>query len=869
MKKITKITQYQGVDALGMAGANLLQGIEPEIISENGGHPEYKSQGEYDAAAYRVLTKDWEFGEPDHIDIFSENFTITYDIGEVLPIDRLFVSGFWFKNNSGVYMLGKYELHIADTREELYTEKSLVVAVDNTEISVKDAPRQAEVFFNCEGVAGRFFGFKMLKANVTDNITRLARIGVYNNEIATQRLFMKKTVGENLLDAASITLPEGSKGDTASLVNEEVFIPQNAVTLSKGEVVLEAMGEMEYLAAVGFIDGLTVYTSDSRDNLFENPDNGKLTEIDTEGKREKCFIYKFEVPKKYIGIKFCDGAVLEQLGLYTYIRKATVDLDNVKTENFIGIGANDVPMAWMPESRMMGFRNVHWPIYCHRFKKGNPSVLRVWFQVDWVVTEEEDYCQGICNFRSDKMRAFLKYLDLYEEAGIEVEFNFGWKVSTEIYEWYSIPSQGPQKNGGSGRSASAPKNFEGFAKCCASTLKYLCEEKGYKCIKYLSFYNEANYGDKPFTGVGSSDFGGYPGRAKEMWEVMLRTVDKELRAQDLKKYVEYWLAEESGPDAIELEWIEYMMEHCSEFNTLNTFHRYARNYEDRLKYFDEVLKRAGDVGAAATEFAVYTPPCWQQSNIEYAMSVLHSGLRGALYWCIQTVKMTDPTWLYLGKGGDFWFNPPYEEEKWMETRQFYEFSLFTRYIPRHSNVLETYSPNEDVRIETIVSPDGDYTVFVESKASKFPKSVEVKFSDKIGKTFYKHVYNPDINKPDGNMTIPATDKEIFVGDTLRDTVGTDYQLICYTTLPPYRQLKLNQTKFTLPLGEEFKLEATLIDCEGEVVWELAASDGVPCLISDDGVVSAAELTRAGDVHCIKASLKTDPTVCGMALVKFA
>ena len=150
MRKITKITDYQGVAALEKLGANLLSGIEPEMISENGGHPEYKTKGNYDANAYRILTGDWEFGDPDHIDIFSKNFTLTYDIGEVLPIDRLFVSGFWFKNVSGIYMLGKYELHAAEKREDLYTEKSLVVAVDNTEISVKGAPRQAEVFFDAK-----------------------------------------------------------------------------------------------------------------------------------------------------------------------------------------------------------------------------------------------------------------------------------------------------------------------------------------------------------------------------------------------------------------------------------------------------------------------------------------------------------------------------------------------------------------------------------------------------------------------------------------------------------------------------------------------------------------------------------------------
>ena len=119
------------------------------------------------------------------------------------------------------------------------------------------------------------------------------------------------------------------------------------------------------------------------------------------------------------------------------------------------------------------------------------------------------------------------------------------------------------------------------------------------------------------------------------------------------------------------------------------------------------------------------------------------------------------------------------------------------------------------------------------------------------------------------MTIPPTDKEIPVGDTLRDSIGTEYQLVCYTTIPSYKQIKLNQTKLTVPMDGSFKFEATTVDCEGEVVWEIISSDGVPCMLSDDGTISAAELTRSGDVHCIKASLKDDPEVCSMALVKFS
>ncbi len=876
MCKVTKLTELQGADIIPLLGENLLDGITPKVwCSENGSHPEYKNwKGKVDENAYQLITLPFTGEMDEHIDIFSENFTLLYDLGRVVDINGLFTAGYWHGGSNGTYMLKNYELHVAENEADMFTEKSLVVAVDNEDICKNGVSRSSEAFFKCEGLKGQFIGFKMLKANMNDDITRLANFAAFCDLITEQRAFVKKYTDKNILSVSHITLPEGSKGCACNLIDGAVFDNDYAVTLGGSDVIIAPEKNADRIFVAGVFDGLSVYTSDAVDCLFDCPAAGELLPCDTEGRQELALIYSLADPKKYIGIRLQKGATIQQLGAYCYHFDATVDLDNVKTEDFIGIGANDLPMALMPESRQEGFRNVYWPVYCHRINKSQPAALRVWFQVDWVVTNEEDYHAGKCNFQSDKMRQFLPYMDAYEAAGIEIEFNFGWKASTEIYDWFSIPSSGAHKMGGAGKSASAPRNFEGFAKCCAETVKYLCEEKGYTCLKHLTFYNESNYGDT--AEYMASDFCGYMGQSKEMWEKMLRLVDKELKARGADKYVDYWLAEESGTNEVELEWIDYMMDKCGDLNALNTFHRYKLTYEERLQYFNDVAKHSGKVGAIASEFAIYTPPIWKRSNVEYVMSLIHSGLRGGLYWCLQGVKMTDPTWLPLGcsrKGPEsrgFWWLPAYQDgDEWTENFSYFDFCLFTHYMPRHSKVFETYSPDEDTRIETVMTPDGNYTVFVESNTSKFQKTVEVKFSDKIGKTFYKHVYKESECKLDGNLLVPPVVKEIEVGDTLTDTIDTDYQLVCYTTIPAVKQLKLNSCNTTIKLGESFKLQAETIDCQGEIVWEVAASDGVPCIVSPDGVVSAAELTRSRDVHCIKASLKNDPEVCAFAIVKFA
>lgn len=864
--KVTKFTDCQAHHAYKYIGYNLLKGVEPKVVcKETGGHPEYKNwKTKYDKEAYKLVTAPYTGDLTEHIDIFSEDFTMTYDLGEVLPIDGLFTSGCWY-GNGGVYMLAEYELHVAETEADLYTEKSLVVKVDNRPIAIKSTPRQSEAYFKCEGLRGRYFGFKMIKACVSDDITRLAHLGVYNDKISEQRLFLDKVIENNFLKEGDITLPEGSRGCASALTNGSVFDVEDAVVLGRGEVILTGEKPAEYLTVTGLVSGVELYSADHKADLWNCPLTAEISAVDTKGHEEACYLCKLENAKKYIGIKCAEGAVLEQLGLYTYTRQARVDLDNIRTNDFIGIGANDIPMAWMPESRQKGFRNVYWPVYAYRMNKAQPSVLRIWFQPDWVVTEEEDYKKGICHFDSDKMRAFLKYMDAYEAAGIEIELDFGWKVSTEIQEWFSIPTTGSGKRSWLTKAASAPKDFQGFAKCCAATLKFLCEEKGYTCIKHLSFYNESNYGDDhEFDG---GDFLGYYGKSKEMWEVMLRAVDKELKAQGLDKYVDYWLAEESGDDETVIAWTDHMMKNCREFNALNTFHRYANKYNDRIEMFKEFLKHSGDVGAAASEFAVYSEPNWNQSNIEYVMSMLRSGLRGGLYWILQGVMLTDPTWLYL-KGGERsnWFLPLYEEN-WTETYPCHEFSLFTHYLPRHSKVLETYSPDEDTRIETIVTPDGNYTVFVESNSSKFEKTIDVRFGKAIGKTFRKHVYKESEVKLDGNLTVPPALKEIPVGDTLRDTLDTDYQLVCYTTIPAFGQINLNSAYAKAPLGGSFQFEAELLDCEGELNWEIVASEGEKGTIDQNGLFKFPSVTRPGDKHAVKVSLKSDPKTYTVAIIE--
>lgn len=874
MAKFSIDKSHQADELKLLLGYNLLSDITPEIIDLNGERPvtksrEIKFMG--DTNAPMQLTGDYDAKE--HIDILADSFTMTYDLGEIYDIDFVVTSGLWRTNNP-MYMLYDYELYFSDKKENLYLKENLVANEDNAELVSKAGPRQSESVVNLEGVSGRFFGFKVNKACSADDITRLTYLGVYNNKVTKSRLFIPNNFERNFLTINNIKINTEYEGDLSSLVNGRVFENTDSVTAINPEIILDMPMPCYAIGLIGKYEKFEVYTAASIDELWNNKVNGKFTNYTTES-TEVCTLLKFDSPtERFIGIRVNGKAELQQIIANSFYREAKVELDKVITNDFIGIGANDIPTAWMPESVNKGFRPVYWPLYCHHMEKAKPACLRVWFQVDWIVTEEENYKKGICNFESDKMRAFLKYLDAYERANIDIEFNFGWKTGSLIEDWFSIHSVNKPfgerghntiNDFGLNRRCSAPKDFDGFAKCCASTIKELCEVRGYSCIKYLSFFNESNYGDG---GYDSGDFAGYPGKAKEMWEVMLRAVDKELKAQNLDKYVDYWLAEQSGRDNTICEWIDYMMTNCREFNSLNTFHRYHMIHNERLESFKTFVEHAGESGAVASEFAVYTEPEWDKSNIEYVMSLLHSGMRGGLYWILQGVMLTDPSLLYHNAGHEWW--PALYEEKSAGTENcsYHEFSLFTHYLPRHSKVLTTtIGDYDDIRVEVIQTTDGEYSIFIESREGRFPKDIKINFGKDIDKTFRKHVYNPKTSKHDGNLRVPHSEKELVVNDVLTDTISADYQLICYTTIPAFKQVNLEETFIKLPLGESKKIVAELNDCQGELIYEIAYGTGAECSIDKNGIFTQSNDVIPGDKYCIKAILKSDPDTYGVAIIK--
>ncbi len=59
------------------------------------------------------------------------------------------------------------------------------------------------------------------------------------------------------------------------------------------------------------------------------------------------------------------------------------------------------------------FNCVHMELLRRRIINTSPSVARIWFQLDWIITTREDYENGIYDFDTEKMKAFYIYLDAF------------------------------------------------------------------------------------------------------------------------------------------------------------------------------------------------------------------------------------------------------------------------------------------------------------------------------------------------------------------------------------------------------------------------------------------------------------------------
>lgn len=516
-------------------------------------------------------------------------------------------------------------------------------------------------------------------------------------------------------------------------------------------------------------------------------------------------------------------------------RTITVNPDQVINTDFAGVGLNIIPTALMENNLSKGYNDTYWEMDQKRLIMMKPKIARLWFQVDWMETTKGTY-----TWNSPKMLAFYKYLDALKAAGTEVEFNFSWKVGSDIQSWFSIP-------GTTGR-ISAPNDLDAFATSCSAVLNELINVRGYNNIKYLTFYNEPN---------GYWDFHALSDE-KAYYADMVQKVHDKLLADGRRSLVKIWGPEEWNA----IDWTKYMKDNKSGIFDGYTFHTYGVTYTSLLNEITTRTSYVAPIPVYMTEFG------WSEEEDSnwlagYANSIIagaNNGLSGLAVWQYNGVWCEDPD-EGVNTNGAYTLSDSLPTTIYPKL-PYYQVSMLARYIPAHSTVVSATTADSDIRTAAFKTADGNYTIIVECREGD-AKNLTVNFNGvNIGKTFSKHVYTDTVTK-EANALIPSRTGTFTAGTSFTDnSIPSDYCVIVYTTLPDQTQVEVTAAA-NIDKDQPVQLSANVIDNTAGVTWSVVNGGGT---VSSTGLYTPASNAEYGDMAAVKATSTADPSAYGISLI---
>ena len=578
--------------------------------------------------------------------------------------------------------------------------------------------------------------------------------------------------------------------------------------------------------------------------------------------------------------------------------KVSVDTNTYLNENFRGFGTNSFTSILTKEGmNAYGYNKVYHELTAKRLASMKHPVSRIWFQVDWIVTDTlgdkytnyetnwqdnpdyKNYINGIYDFENETMQAFYEYVEMLNDTGCNIEINFGWKTATRIKDWFNAPCEDYM--------IGAPRDLQAFGKAAAALIKHLNVVKKYDFVEAITFYNEPNLeGDFEIDTVDE----------KIHWSQLIREVDKALRENDMRDKVEIW-----GPELCNMDWdsskdwFQYQLENTHSYINQWTGHNYygfTESQKSNYSYaFDTFLYYAEKTGGNMMVTEMYAGISsnetfrdwrnWDDSFAGYYIAVSNTGLNGLLTWGSVGGYLPNPMYMKLDGGPKAAWAIPNSEKAAKDVRlSFYEQSVFTNYIPDGSKVLYTHWIGEDIKAAAYKLPDGNVTVVVENNGNNsgavfnesagVKKTVKISLSDGIDRTFKRISFIPDTQKMNANATVNRPDKTIETEDgQFTDTLGTDYGVHIYTTSPIIKQIEMENVILHTTPTQPVTVKGNKIDCESKdrIVYTVSEFTGKEAgAIDANGIYTPASSAKSGDMVAVRASLKSDPKVFGVSII---
>ena len=748
-------------------------------------------------------------------------------------------------NGSDICNAYKYEIFISDSLNNIDNTANMVAAITNTSAS------SSQLIKLKENVKGSFLLWRVTAGvqenfNIGTNLSyaRLSEISLYGHK-----------------DASNYDINTDNYFDIRDLVREKKIIAGcasvNRAADFDGDGTISAsdLVEIKHWLLETQISGVRsdAYTPISRDTSYINP----IASIGNAATGSE--------------------------------RSINVDLSNTVFENYMGLGTNVFAATLSNEGKYYtGFNEVFFELEKKRINTLAPTTARFLFPIDWMITDTEanprrsdwknnkdyiNYINGVFDFENDKMYSVVKYLEALQEAGTEVELNFGWKVSSRITTWFSAPVVSDKAI-----MAAAPRNIEAYASACAALLNYLINEKGFNNIRYLSFYNEPD-GYYEFT-VDSNKIPYYA--------TVIKQTSGKLASYGLKDKIEIWGAETGGYfDSVITKWVNGLNSIAqSQISGYSIHSYYGPTYNPVIdySYFFNIysgiygsLKKSGiqNKRVMITEYLPSTAAegqeQWNYSDASQLIATANTGIRGIMNWDMFGGYATAPI-----NGGYFHSSNCWDiatsRSRSSQIKSFFnEASVYCNYIGSNADVLKVDWNGEDIRTAAFRREDGEYTFVVEANDGS-ERNLNLMFSEELGKTVYKYVYIPDEANPDANALIPSyTQAFANTGNIITDTIGEKYAVYVYTTSQPRTQLKLESVWNTCKVGSSVSLNAEIVDgASDDIGYVITKCTGLSGgTVSAEGVYTAAETAEKGDYVSVKVYLKNNPSVYTIAIIEIS
>lgn len=598
-------------------------------------------------------------------------------------------------------------------------------------------------------------------------------------------------------------------------------------------------------------------------------------------------------------------------------RQFNIDVKKVAYPDFRGLGSNVFPCNLVSEAyttmtaQKWDFDEVNFEIDAKRWKSVKPHYNRMWFDVHWFTTSEEkdyrrkdiennkdyqNYINGIYDYDSEYMQSVYKYLQVWQDAGAVTALNYSWKVGERIQEWFAFPGVANPKN-------SAPYDLDAYARSCVDLLQYLREEKGFTSVECLTFYNEPHY---------EADFDAFV-YEPAYWVAMVKRVEKELVKRGIRDDIEIWATEHGSIQNTPEGFSEYVRDNAFDTVDMWAFHSYyssnkemiENNYSYWYHYWAYTLEKYRKK-IYVTETYASSPTYgndfsqkhswkkWTDSRGSQIVCAANVGLYGVLDWGMAGGYLAKPIGSTVTGNETAAWGMNYNDESLDKVQHnFFDESLITNYIPAHSDVLMVDWTGDDIHGSAFKLPNGGYTILIDAKGNidfLTGSEYEVKGMTERNITFnlkglakdvkfYKYSYIPDKQKLNHHATINQHDYIVTTKKgVFKDTISKEYGMYIYTTMPPVKQIEIAGDsilhKIEVDAGT-YNFDAKTIDCKGDIVWSIsAATDGNrnskmnKCgSINSEGVYTLDEDVSVGDKIAIRASLKSDPTVYDVVMVR--